>query len=106
MDENPADLGSWGGEASTLTELWLKGPFWLSDPDKWPSDIVTKASEESESEAQLVKEIIQIAVKREPDELDEMRHKLSFWKAVCVMAWIARFIRNCRVVKKQRIQVH
>ena len=92
--ENPADLGSRGGEASKLTELWLKGPSWLSDPDKWPSDIVTKASEESESEAQLVKEIMEVAVK--PDELDEMLDKLSFWKAVRVMAWIARFIRNCR----------
>ena len=102
-DENPADLGSRGGEASKLTELWLKGPSWLSDPDKWPSDIVTKASEESESEAQLVKEIMQVAVKREPDALDEMLDKLSFWKAVRVMAWTAKFIRNCRVVKKQRI---
>ena len=75
----------------------------MSDPDKWPSDIVTKASEESESEAQLVKEIMQAAVKREPDELDEMLDKLSVWKAMCVMAWIARFIRNCRAVKKQKI---
>ena len=32
-----------------------------------------------------------------------MLDKLSFWKALRVMAWIARFIRNCRVVKKQRI---
>ena len=71
-DKNPADLGSMGGEASKLTELWFKGLSWLSDPDKWPSDIVTKASEESESEAQLVKEIMQVAVKREPDELDEI----------------------------------
>ena len=73
----------------------------MSDPDKWSSDIVTNASEESESEAQLVREIMQVAVKREPDELDEMLDKLSFWKSVRVMAWIARFIRNCRVVKKQ-----
>ena len=46
-NENPTDLGSRGGEASKLTELWLKGPSWLSNPDKVPSDIATKAFEES-----------------------------------------------------------
>ena len=46
---------------------------------------------------------MQEAVKREPNELDEMLDNLSFLKAVLVMAWTARFIRNCRVVKKQRI---
>ena len=41
-------------------------------------------------------------MKREPDELYEMLDKLSFWKAVRVMAWIARFIRNCQETENYR----
>ena len=35
--ENLADLGSRGGSV-TKAELWWRGPKWLSNPNKWPSD--------------------------------------------------------------------
>ena len=37
--ENPADLGSRGGQVKQDDELWWCGPKWLSDPSAWPEDI-------------------------------------------------------------------
>ncbi len=39
--ENPADLGSRGGKVDESSELWLKGPPWLTKEGEWPEDIVT-----------------------------------------------------------------
>ena len=39
--DNPADLGSRGGKT---TELWWKGPEWLSDREKWPPNPLISAS--------------------------------------------------------------
>ena len=37
--DNPADLGSRGGNV-VGAELWWRGPAWLSEPAKWPDDII------------------------------------------------------------------
>lgn len=37
--DNPADLGSRGGSVVDA-ELWWDGPAWLSEPAKWPDDII------------------------------------------------------------------
>ena len=47
--EDPADLGSRGGRV-TKAELWWRGPEWLADPKKWPTDIATHATRESSRE--------------------------------------------------------
>ena len=38
-------------------EIWLKGPNWLSKPEKWPAVVQTKPSKGTEAEAKLVKEV-------------------------------------------------
>ena len=46
--ENPADLLSRGSDVKTLasSELWLRGPRWLSCPENWPdTPIQVKISE-------------------------------------------------------------
>ena len=50
--ENPADLGSRGGSVVSHT-LWSQGPPWLSEAAKWPSDIILKASPETEKETRV-----------------------------------------------------
>ncbi len=50
--ENPADLGSRGGEVKN-NKLWWDGPEWLSDKKQWPPDITTRATKESAAEARL-----------------------------------------------------
>ena len=47
--ENTSDLRSRGGSV-TKAELGWRGPEWLADPKKWPTDIVTHATQESQAE--------------------------------------------------------
>ena len=56
-DQNPADIGSRGCQADKLSELWFKGPEWLTEPDRWPRDILTEPNNETEAETKLTKEI-------------------------------------------------
>ena len=64
-EENPADIGNRGGVNLQANEKWMRGPAWLSTPELWPAMIVTKPSKDSDSEKQLVKEIMQVSLERE-----------------------------------------
>ena len=98
--ENPADLGSRGGKVDESSELWFKGPPWLTKEGGWPEDIVTSSSKESLVEAKVIKEILTIALESEQDGLDNLIEKWDLWKAVRITAWIARFTKNCRTKEK------
>lgn len=50
-NHNPAEIGSRDCKADLLTDMWLSGPEWLPNPEKWPRDIVTIANKETEAEA-------------------------------------------------------
>jgi hypothetical protein len=92
--DNPADLGSRGGQV-TGNLLWWKGPPWLSNQSEWPRDIVTTATHESEAEAKATRAVFKLAV--EPtNPPDEILTKVSLNKAVRKNAWISRFVYNCR----------
>lgn len=100
--ENPADTGSRGGSNLQDNEKWMRGPSWLSEVNKWPEMIVIRVDDDSEREKQPVREILQVAVEREPDEIDELPKRKSWWKVVRILAWIKRFSKNCK--KEQRIK--
>ena len=38
------DVWSWGGDVNRLRALWWQGPSWLSQPQDWPPDLVTKST--------------------------------------------------------------
>ena len=59
---NPANLGSRGCPANKLGDIWWKGPDWLQNSKKWPTQIEIKANEESEKEANLIKEVMCTAI--------------------------------------------
>ena len=98
--ENPADIGSRGGKVDESSELWLKGPPWLTNENDWPADIVTGPSVESQAEAKVIKEILATAVQPEQDDLDNLMEKWDLWKTVRITAWIARFGKNCQTKEK------
>ena len=49
---NPADVGSRGGNITTMSNHWLTGPEWLSKKKSWSDYIVIKPSLESEAESE------------------------------------------------------
>ena len=73
--ENPADLGSRGGDVSETRDLWWQGPEWLSHPECWPPDIVTSATQETLTEAKTVRELFKVAM-AEKDEFCESLENL------------------------------
>ena len=99
--DNPADLASRGGPVTQENQLWWKGPEWLSDPGKWPPDLVTAHTAESNAEVKATKELFALAVKAN-DELDDLLSKTTYWRTLRVCAWIVRFTRNARSLKANR----
>ena len=87
--ENPADLASCGGSV-TKAELWRRGPEWLADPKKWPTDIVTHATQESQAEGKVQRELF-AGTFEVNHNFDHVLKKFGLCKALRVCAWISRF---------------
>ena len=93
--ENPADLGSRGGSVDGA-RLWCQGPDWLSDESRWPPKLVTKASDVSDAEKRVLREMSAVAV--EASTSDNIIEKFELCKALRIVGWVTRFINNCRKV--------
>ena len=99
--ENPADLGSRGRQVDD-SKLWWQGPEWLSDKEKWPTDIVTSRTPESQAEAKITKELFNGAT-ASTGCLKVLLGKFDLTKTLRIVAWTARFIRNSRLKKQERM---
>lgn len=93
--ENPADLGSRGGEVKD-DRLWWDGPEWLSEQENWPPNITTKATKESDAEAKVVRELFASTVEVAVDSFDYLLAKFNLSKTLRVCAWVSRFLTNSR----------
>ena len=95
-DQNPADLGSRGGSV-TAANLWWNGPKWLQEQNRWPPNPVTTASEVTEAESKIVREILAaVTVDQKQDEFDQLLEGHDLRKVLRVCAWVVRFVRNSR----------
>ena len=97
--ENPADLGSRGGQVVD-SKLWWQGPEWLSDKEKWPTDIVTSRTPESQAEAKITKELFNGATAT-TGYLNVLLGKFEMTKTLRIVAWTARFIWNSRLKRQE-----
>ncbi len=101
-DQNPADVASRSGIVQEDNRLCWDGPEWLSNPRKWPEDIVTAPSVKSKKEAKVIKQIMNVAMEPHTDDLDDLLAKYPLWKTLKVCAWLMRFVRNARNPKENR----
>ena len=86
----------------TKAELWWRGPEWLADPKKWPTDIVTHATQRSQLERKVQRELFAVAVEVNHD-CDHVLEKFGLRKALRVSAWISRFTHNSRHPSKKTV---
>ena len=68
-----------------------------------PTDIVTKLTNKTESEAKVIKKILSVAVEKD-DQQDGLLPKYRLCKTLSIKSWIIRFITNCRAPSKGRIR--
>ena len=70
-DQNPVDLGSRGGSV-TDADLWWNGPKWLQDRNTWPPNPMTTASEVTEAESKIIREVLAaVTVDQKQEEFDQ-----------------------------------
>ena len=110
--ENPADIGSRGGSAFKLkgSELWWKGPSWLSEPvSSWPkSEVCHQPPTEEclmEQKKGAAKEIISetvllAACKPDLESCIPITNFSCCDKLFRVTALVQRFVRNLKIKSK------
>ncbi len=97
--DNPADCASRGVLPSQLVEheLWWSGPHWLVlDPAQWPKREKTVVRLPAEEE----KEVCLATVSLPGEFIIPVEHYSTFTRVQRIVAWILRFVSNCRPVKR------
>ena len=70
------------------SDLWWHGPSWLPYQDRWPENMVTTPTEETEAEAKIMKELLGVTAITD-DQLDLIMRKWNLWKAIRICSWVA-----------------
>ena len=85
-----------------LGDLWWKGPKWLANEADWPEGSELKATKEANEEEKVVKQLSFVAIDGEVNRIQDLLNKFKLWKVIQVVAWIRRFINNCRSKLKRK----
>ena len=101
--ENPADLITRGMLAEKLLEnpIWLKGPQWLSQKELPVSKISPNVSELDAVQNDLAV----MSVIQNDTVIDFEKYIYKMTMLLKIIAWILRFIKNCRSDSKDKSQL-
>ena len=101
--ENPADLGSRGGDVKD-NQLWQEGPAWLKDPSRWPQDVTLVPDEQTRAEEKVkVKNEIAAATVIQSDVFDELLEKYHLPKVLRILGYVRRFVSNCKRQTEEKV---
>ena len=102
--ENPADLGKRGGDVVS-NRLSKEDPSWLKDPSSWPPDVTLVPNEQTRAEAKVKvsKEIAATTMVLQADALDQLLDKYPLPKVLRILAYVRRFIGNCKSQAEGRV---
>ncbi|XP_028413930.1 uncharacterized protein LOC114536783 [Dendronephthya gigantea] len=93
-NENPADLGSRGGDV-VGNELWKHGPTWLNNQETWPPEVVPVASSDSKQEEKpSTRVLVTMNQTAHEDVFDQLLERYTLRKTLRICAWINRFIQH------------
>ena len=81
--------------------LWREGSTWLSNRSEWPADVALEATAETRAETKVKREILAVT-SVERDEFDQLLDRYDLFKVLRIVAWIQRFISNCRAKPGER----
>ena len=89
------------GELVNGSTLWWNGPKWLANREEWPPNPVTSACPAIEVEVKAIREVLPLAQPKDSnDRVEEVLEKHELKHALRVVAWVTRFITNCKTPKK------
>lgn len=96
--DNPADCGTRGVPPDKMSShpLWWRGPAWLSEPKSlWPIPLTTPSAPPKEALSEM-REPATVLLTNEQSR-PELFPEFSSWsRAIRVLGWIARFVKNCK----------
>ncbi|GFT62106.1 integrase catalytic domain-containing protein, partial [Nephila pilipes] len=96
--QNPADHLSRGIFPSKLSNLknWWYGPDWLTqEPSLWPTEDLS-SYEQLKTDNEVRKPLTQSFYVETTNPVIDITHYSSYTKLLRVIAWILRFLHNCR----------
>ena len=100
-NQEPRGLRKWRGGSVIDNQFWKQGPPWLSDPSKWPPDLVLEPCAETKAESKVTRSIFAAAIQVR-DAFDQLLDAHTLHKVLRIGAWIQRFIRNCQIPSASR----
>ena len=84
------------GEVNAVKNaVWKVGPAWLSDPPKWPPEILLELSPDIIAKAKVKREILSSAIPRR-GVLDPLMDRYPLTKALRIQELVGWFIHNCQ----------
>ena len=104
--ENPADVGSRGVSADALaeSELWWKGPQWLTgNENEWPIKRVEMTVESSQEEKVTVSTAVSSEKPGTVSDVVDVNRFSSLNRLIKVTAWVKRFVSNLRKARQLRL---
>ena len=87
---NPADYGTRGFTPTQLKEsVWLSGPEWLTDVQKWPEVFQSTPTQESTTEEEIITSMITVT-----KPVIVWKRFSQFKRLVNTVVYVKRFLRN------------